>query len=80
VQELFLTGRDNRTDVMRKKDFEGTLRQRRLQYQKRREAQGSQASKMIEKMRQEEGLGDGGTGDIVAGDAHPLAVRSFVRR
>ena len=56
LQTMHLTGHQNRTDSHRKKDFQGTLEERRRQYHARREAQGTAATKVIEKMRADEGL------------------------
>ena len=56
LQTVHLTGHQNRTDSHRKKDFQGTLEERRRQYHARREAQGTAATKVIEKMRADEGL------------------------
>lgn len=56
LQEVFLSGRDNRVDKHRKEDFKGTLRERRERYQDRRDAQGQETSRLLKRMRAEEGL------------------------
>lgn len=56
MQEVFLSGRDNRVDKQRKTDFTGTLRERREKYQDRREAQGQETDRLLKRMRAEEGL------------------------
>lgn len=56
LQELFLSGRDNRVDKQRKDDFKGTLSERREKYQDRREAQGQETNRLLKRMREEHGL------------------------
>lgn len=74
AQDVELTGRDNRTDANRNADFKGTLAQRRMQYQLRREAQGSKADKKIEEMRKEVGLAHA-DGSAVVPEDQKLQVR-----
>jgi len=56
LQELFLSGRDNRVDKQRKSDFKGTLSERREKYQDRRDAQGQATNRLLKRMREEQGL------------------------
>lgn len=65
LQEVFLSGRDNRVDKQRKEDFKGTLRERRERYQDRRDAQGQETSRLLKRMRAEEGLDKSASPDAV---------------
>jgi hypothetical protein len=56
VQENFLSGRQNQTGNTGQMDFKGTLKERRMKYQDRREVQGQDTSRLIKRMREESGL------------------------
>jgi hypothetical protein len=57
VQENFLSGRENQTGNTGQMDFKGTLKERRMKYQDRRDVQGQDTSRFIKRMREESGLG-----------------------
>lgn len=56
MQEEFLSGRENRVGNSAQMDFKGTLKERRMKYQDRREVQGQSSTRLIKRMREETGL------------------------
>ena len=70
--QVELTGAKNRTDTNRKKDFEGTLAQRRRMYDDRRKAQGTEGTvaKVIREMQKEEKLQNGDAQAVGDGKGH----------
>lgn len=56
MQEEFLSGRENQVGNSVQMDFKGTLKERRMKYQDRREVQGQDSTRLIKRMREETGL------------------------
>jgi hypothetical protein len=56
MQEEFLSGRENQVGNSAQMDFKGTLKERRMKYQDRREVQGQDTTRLIKRMREETGL------------------------
>lgn len=56
VQDEFLSGRENRVGSGHQQDFAGTLKERRIKYQDRRDVQGQESTRLIKRMREETGL------------------------
>jgi hypothetical protein len=70
VQDEFLSGRENWVGSGQQQDFAGTLKERRMLYQERRDVQGQESSRLIKRMREETGLEN-----LDTDAAAPAAVR-----